>query len=150
MADCNVDEAVRGLESKPRERVLRVLVVDDFQPLRAIARRLLQAGGHYVVEAADGHDAVESLRGTSFDLVLLDLSMPGMDGVAVLEWMRHTSELHHQPHVAVVSAWGTDHREQLERLGVHDVLSKPFRHHQLEELLLDLAATPRRPETGEH
>ena len=61
----------------------RILVVDDMEMNRFVAESLLRRNGHEVTSAASGPEAIELLRKQTFDLVLMDVQMPGMDGCSV-------------------------------------------------------------------
>jgi adenylate cyclase len=103
-----------------------ILVVDDFEANRKTLARNLQLLGHIAVVAEDGAQALALLREQPFDMVLLDLVMPGMDGYVVLEQMRADPNLRHIP-VVVVS--GQDDLASIVRcieLGAEDYLFKPF------------------------
>jgi DNA-binding response OmpR family regulator len=64
-----------------------ILIVDDDPQCRSLLRERLQNAGYLITEAADGLEAVEILRVESYDVILLDLNMPNMDGYEVLEWL---------------------------------------------------------------
>src|SRR6266568_6707422 len=72
----------------------RVLVVDDEPHIRAVLRGYLEADGFAVSEAADGEAAVRRLRDDAPDLVLLDVMMPGTDGLEVLRQVRAFSDVY--------------------------------------------------------
>src|SRR5262245_56741779 len=102
-----------------------VLVVDDMASIRAILSQQVARLGHQVAPAANGREALEQLRAGRFDLVLLDVMMPEMDGYAVLEAMKADPELRNVP-VIVVS--GVDELESVVRCierGAEDYLHKP-------------------------
>jgi CheY-like chemotaxis protein len=80
------EEEQPALEGAPRTPRSRVLVVDDEPAILAHARRILSA--HDVVTADSGRQAIELLEASSFDLVLCDVMMPDLDGVAVYEHLR--------------------------------------------------------------
>lgn len=104
----------------------RLLVVDDDAANREIVRRRLERMGHEVEMCGDGREAIERLRNRSFDLVLLDMVMPGLDGYGVLEELKADENLRHVP-VVMVSA--LDHLDSAVRcieLGAEDYLPKPF------------------------
>ena len=80
-----------------------VLVVDDDPVNRTILTRALKRDGHAVRTATTGEEALESLRASSADVVLLDVVMPGMDGVEVLEELKRDAGLRDVP-VIMISA----------------------------------------------
>ena len=107
-----------------------VLVVDDDPDVRQLARVQLQAHGYAVKEASHGHQALEILLAASdddrVDLVLLDVNMPGMDGVTLLRELR---DLELPPPTTVVMFTGAepeDFREQVLPLDVRYSLRKPY------------------------
>ncbi len=102
----------------------KILIVDDEATVRAPLVRFLKLDGHQVEEAADGADALASLRAVEFDLVVSDIRMPIMDGIALA--LAIAAE---KPTLPIVLMTG--YAEQRERAGelsglVQDVLSKPF------------------------
>jgi CheY-like chemotaxis protein len=114
---------------------LRFLVVDDNEDIRDVLVRTVERLGHSARGAADGVEAVEVLAEERFDLMLLDLAMPRMSGVEVVRWLRKHPDRDEGLRVVVISAWVGEQRGQLEELGVHAVLSKPFRVQQLRDLI---------------
>ena len=104
-----------------------LLIVDDNEDNRyTLTRRLQREGYANLTTAADGGETLELLRARPFDLVLLDVMMPGLNGYEVLERMRADSRLRHIP-VIMISA--LDEIESVIRcieLGAEDYLSKPF------------------------
>ncbi len=103
-----------------------VLVVDDDPVNRMLLSRSLERDGHRVATAEDGRQAWEMLQRDEFDVVLLDVLMPELDGCEVLERIEGDTELRHLP-VIMVSA--LDELETVVRcieLGAQDYLSKPF------------------------
>lgn len=104
----------------------RILVVDDALMNRRLLRVALEREGHAVAEAVDGRDALAQLSQGPFDLVLLDLVMPDMDGYAALAAIKDDEALRHVP-VIVVS--GVDELDAVVRcieMGAIDYLPKPF------------------------
>lgn len=101
----------------------RVLVVDDEPHIRTVLRGYLEADGFAVSEAADGEAALEALRVGPFDLVLLDVMLPGIDGLEVLRQVRGFSDAY----VILVTA-RTEEVDKLVGLGVgaDDYVTKPF------------------------
>lgn len=119
------------------QRPLRFLVVDDQEDIRDVFCRLLERAGHHAQTAADGQDAVDILQRESFDVMLLDLSMPRMDGVEVVRWLRAHPEVAPATRVVVVSAWAAEHLAELDELGVDGVLQKPLRLQDLNDVIAE-------------
>ncbi len=104
----------------------KILVVDDNHANRDLLGRLLRREGHTVDEAADGMEALEKLETRRFDLVLLDLQMPRLDGTGVLAVMKQDPLLRHIP---VIMISGLDELPKIAeciQLGADDYLNKPF------------------------
>ena len=101
----------------------RVLIVDDEPHIRAVLRGYLEADGFAVSEAADGEAALRRLRQDAPDLVLLDVMLPGIDGLEVLRQLRTFSDVY----VILVTA-RTEEVDKLVGLGVgaDDYVTKPF------------------------
>jgi DNA-binding response OmpR family regulator len=118
--------------------VARVLLVDDDARLRQLLASYLKDSGMLVTEAADGLTALETLRRQTFDAVVLDIMMPGIDGVEVLRRMRQSDTTP----VLMLTARGdeTDRIVGLE-VGADDYVTKPF---SPRELLARLRAVLRR------
>ncbi len=104
----------------------RVLVVDDNEMNRDLLARRVRRQGHMVTVAEDGENALELMRSEPFDLVLLDIMMPKMNGYQVLEHLKADPNLRHIP-VIVISALD-DINSVIEciELGAEDYLPKPF------------------------
>jgi CheY-like chemotaxis protein len=107
------------------ERVPRILVVDDEPPLRELV--VVTLGDVYRCdEAGDGEEALARLRDGQYDLVLLDVMMPGRNGLEVLREMRDDERLRDVP-VVVLSAWQTqDDVDAARDAGGTAFLPKPF------------------------
>lgn len=104
----------------------RILVVDDLEANRDMLSRRLQQQSHRVDMAEDGMSALEKLGAASYDLVLLDLMMPGMDGSEVLRRMKADEKLRHIPVVMVSASDELDNVVRCIELGAEDYLPKPF------------------------
>ncbi len=105
----------------------RVLVVDDIAPNRLVARVLLEAAGHEVELAENGAEAVEAVRRSSFDLVLMDLHMPGMGGLEATRRIRALEV--GGPHVPIIALTADAMQEQVEEClaaGMDGHLTKPL------------------------
>ena len=106
----------------------RVLVVEDDAPLAATLERVLVAEGHEVEVTGDGLDAVRRARARVPDLVVLDLMLPGADGVTVCRRMRETAQF---PILMLTALSGTEHRVRGLDSGADDYLVKPFAYQEL-------------------
>ncbi len=119
----------------------RVLVVDDEEIVRESLGAWLAKDGYPVASAPDGPSAVERLRAEPWNVILVDLKMPGMDGLQVLEQARRL-----QPDAAVImmTAYATvDTAVRAMKLGATDYLVKPFDPEELTLLMQDVAAQQR-------
>jgi two-component system KDP operon response regulator KdpE len=116
----------------------RILVVEDDRALRQVLVSALESGGYQVEQAADGAAGVAVLRSKSYDVVLLDIGLPFVDGWQVLS----TLDGRRAPSVIVISARG-DQADKVRALdmGADDYLAKPFGS---DELLARLRAVLRR------
>jgi len=109
----------------------RILVVDDTEANRDLLVRRLQRQGHAAETAADGQQALDMLHTSAYDLVLLDIMMPAVNGYEVLAHMRADAGLRHVP-VVLISALGDgDSIIKGIELGADDYLPKPFNPHIL-------------------
>jgi DNA-binding response OmpR family regulator len=102
----------------------RILVVDDEAPVREVLTEYFATEG-YAVESADGgHEALTAIRGGRADLVLLDVRMPGLDGVQVLRRIRELDE--NVPVIMVTANEDVGLAKETLRLGAFDYVAKPF------------------------
>jgi diguanylate cyclase (GGDEF)-like protein len=103
-----------------------ILVADDSLLIRAIVRNGLEEEGYQVVEAADGLSALERCRKRAPDVVLLDVEMPGIDGLEVLRQLKSDTRLQNIPVVFLTGRTSTEDIVAGLRGGAHDYLKKPF------------------------
>ena len=68
----------------------RILVIDDETAVRSVVGRMLRRGGHETMEASDGASGIELLRSSAVDLVIIDIYMPGLGGLATIPLLRNT------------------------------------------------------------
>ena len=103
---------------------LRILVVDDQSSVRELLRAVLESDGHEIEEASDGESAVEKLRGGFHDLVVMDIRMPGLDGVEALARMKEISP---QTGVVMMTAYASvETAVKAMKLGAFDYITKPI------------------------
>ena len=133
------DSPASGPEPEPGNpapaTLMRVLVAEDNPVNQALVMTLLQRLGVRAVLAEDGNQAWDRLQHEYFDIVLMDLQMPGLDGLEVTRKLRAASALH-QPRVIAVTANVFDEdRQACEAAGMQGFLGKPFRLEALARLL---------------
>lgn len=121
----------------------RILIVEDEESLASMLRLNLEMEGYHVVFAPDGPTALEKFRNQSFDLAILDVMLPQLDGFAVCQTIRLEGN---KTPVLFLSAKGTG-KDRVEglKIGGDDYLAKPF---DLEELLLRVGKLIRRHDDG--
>ena len=115
--------------------VTSILVVEDSEDNREILRYLLRASGYGVLEAANGKQAVELCRDKHPDLILMDLSMPVLDGYGAAQQIRQLDELNEIPIIAVSAHATLDYRAKAYAVGFNDYLTKPIDFAHLETVL---------------
>jgi PAS domain S-box-containing protein len=117
---------------------LRVLLVEDNAVNQLLAVRLLEKRGHNVTVAGNGKEALVALEKDSFDLVLMDVQMPEMDGfeaTAVIREKEKRSGRNHLPVIAMTAHAMLGDRERCLEAGMDDYITKPIRSQELAELL---------------
>jgi DNA-binding response OmpR family regulator len=108
----------------------RILIVDDESTLRATMEDLLDGKDREIVTAASGEEALAYLEGDPFDLIIVDLIMPGIDGLQVIDMAQKTSP---QAKIIMLTAYGTlDSAIQAMRRGATDYLLKPSHAPEIE------------------
>ncbi len=115
-----------------------LLVVDDDERIRDLLVRYLQENGYRVSQAGDGKAARARLQGLAFDLIILDVMMPGETGFSVASFLRETSDV---PILMLTARSEPEFRIQGLEIGVDDYLAKPF---EPRELLLRIQNIMRR------
>ena len=126
-------------------RRLRILLAEDHPVNRQLAVRLLEREGHTVVVAANGREALLALAAASFDVVLMDVQMPVMDGVEATEALRRSQRGsgRHTPIVALTANAMKGDKERYLNCGMDGYLTKPIRRKELTEALQRFAAPAR-------
>ncbi|AJC47460.1 chemotaxis protein CheY [Xanthomonas sacchari] len=106
---------------------MKILVVDDYRTMRRVIRMLLgQLGYEDVVEAADGASALAAMRAEKIDLVISDLNMEPMTGLALLQAVRSDAALKNTPFLMVVAESRSDNVIAILEAGVSGYIVKPF------------------------
>ena len=112
-----------------------VLVVEDFEDNRFMMRRLLEMSGYRVVEAVNGEQAVEAAERENPDVILMDLSLPKLDGLAATRRIRERDGMGRVPIVAVSAHDTSDFHADALAAGCNEYMTKPIDFDQLEGLL---------------
>lgn len=117
---------------------IKILICDDESGLRAVIKRYAVFEGYEVVEAGNGMEAVEVCRNENFDIIIMDVMMPELDGFAAVKEIRKTSDTP----VIMLSARGEEYDKVLGfEVGVDDYVVKPF---SSKEIMLRVNAILRR------
>ena len=132
-------EAQGGMEDTSDSRPT-VLVVEDFEDNRFMMRRLLEMSGYRVVEAVNGNQAVERAASDDPDIILMDLSLPQLDGLAATRRIRTQEGLRKVPIVAVSAHDSADFHAEALAAGCNEYVTKPIDFDQLVQLLDRLTA----------
>ena len=117
----------------------KVLAVDDSKPLLAILCRCLEKGGHDVVRATDGVEALQQLRSHRPDMVITDLNMPNMDGLEFIEQARKDPAGSALPILLLTTETAPALKERAREVKATGWLTKPFDPEQLLGLVRQLA-----------
>lgn len=116
----------------------KVLVVEDTEDNRFMMRRLLEMTGYRVIEARNGEEAVEVTRLELPSLILMDLSLPVIDGLEATRLIRQVPELAKIPIVAVSAHEKADFQSEAIQAGCNAYVTKPIDYAELERLISDL------------
>jgi len=112
-----------------------VLLVEDHPVNRELARELLEAAGLSVTEAQNGLEALEQLRARRFDVVLMDVQMPGMDGLEAVRAIRARPDLGGLPVIAMTAHAMVGDKERFLAAGMSDYVAKPIEEDELYQAL---------------
>ena len=121
------------------------LLVEDFEDSRFMMRRLLELAGYGVVEASDGEQAVRVAVAEHPALILMDLSLPKLDGLAATRRIRRHKGVGKIPIVAVSAHDSSESRTEALEAGCDEYVTKPIDFDQLNELLRRFLPRPANP-----
>ena len=110
-------------------------MVEDFEDSRFMMRRLLEMAGHTVVEATDGEQAIKIAMEKHPDVILMDLSLPKLDGLAATKLIRQRRDFKHVPILAVSAHDGPESRAAALEAGCDDYVTKPIDFDQLKQVI---------------
>ena len=152
------DQPVRPEVTRPTIPQLRILLAEDSYPNQVLASGLLRKRGHTITVANNGEEAIDALKSDPFDLVLMDVQMPVLDGLEATRIIRRLESRDGLkpgspspiPIVAMTAHAMKGDRERCLESGMTDYLSKPIRTQELDETLAKLFAGTQvtAPETG--
>jgi two-component system sensor histidine kinase/response regulator len=145
-------DAALNKPAEPRGRALRILVAEDNALNRLLAKRTLEKAGHSVTVAHNGAEAVAALGRDAFDLVLMDVQMPVMDGFQATAQIREQEigSGRHQQIVAMTAHALKGDRERCLEAGMDGYVSKPIRNSELFSAIADAMTAQGRPEGPAH
>jgi CheY-like chemotaxis protein len=113
-----------------------VLLVEDTEDNRFMMRRLLEMSGYLVVEATNGEEAVKLAEAESPGLILMDLSLPVIDGIAATRLNRKIPNSAYTPIIAVSAHDTTDFLTEALQAGCNSYITKPIDFNELEQLIV--------------
>ena len=103
-----------------------ILVVDDSTTMRQMVNFTLTGAGHNVVEAADGQDALKTVEGKRFDLVITDINMPKMDGISLIKALRAMPNFKFIPILTLTTESQSEKKQEGKAAGATGWIVKPF------------------------
>lgn len=109
-----------------------ILVVDDHEEIREALAEILEEEGHEVVQAVDGLEALEMVATVQLDVILLDIAMPGMDGLETLRRLKDSPESSKLPVIMVTAQGDRQNMVKAVRMGVRDYVTKPWEPGEVE------------------
>jgi CheY-like chemotaxis protein len=116
----------------------QILIVDDFEDARELYGEYLRLRGYEVTGAADGPEALHLALPSHYDLIILDLALPRMDGIAVLRALRAAPGTARTPIIILSASVGNEPRDESLRAGADLFLEKPCLPDELESAVVKL------------
>jgi len=123
---------------KKQAKPLTVLLVEDTEDNRFMMRRLLEMTGYRVVEAMNGEEAVKMAQSELPNLILMDLSLPVIDGLAATRLIRKLPKFKSTPIIAVSAHDTSDFQSEAIQAGCNTYVTKPIDFNELEQLIAQL------------
>mgnify|MGYP001615120093 FL=1 len=108
-----------------------VMVVEDNEKNRKLMRVVLKAKGYNVIEAATGEEALNILRNQKPDIILMDIQLPGIDGITLIKQIKETTALKDIPIIAVTAYAMKGDEEKIMEAGCDAYVSKPINTQEL-------------------
>ena len=119
---------------------MKILLVEDTEDNRFMMRRLLEMDGYTVIEATNGREAVTLAQEEKPRLVLMDLSLPVIDGIAATKLLRQIPGFQETPIIAVSAHDTADFKLEALEAGCNSYITKPIDFGELEEMIVNLLA----------
>ena len=141
-------EIVPAAAASDEERPLRILAAEDNPNNHAVLRAIMSAFGFDLTLAINGREAVEAWRRASFDLILMDVQMPEMDGVEATRVIRQAEAARGAPRTPIIALTANAFRHQIDAYmaaGMDGHLAKPIDIHALQDLIERILAEPAVP-----
>lgn len=113
----------------------KVLIVEDYEDTREFMKILLESYGYKVIEAADGIEAIDRVKQYHPDLILMDISLPVVDGLTATRAIREFDEETKKVPIIAVTAFGKNYYKKAIEAGCNDLIDKPVDFDSLEPIL---------------
>jgi two-component system, chemotaxis family, chemotaxis protein CheY len=123
-----------------RDMAKRIMVIDDSASLREAVRGALTDAGYEVVDAVDGKDALDRLDGRKVDLMICDVHMPGMDGIAFVKHVKRLPDYRFVPIIMLTTESSEEGKQAGQAAGARAWIVKPFRPAQILHAVSKLVA----------
>jgi two-component system, cell cycle response regulator DivK len=112
----------------------KVLVVEDYEDARRLYKQMLEDLGFNVIEASDGYEAVEQFNEEHPNLILMDMALPGMDGVAATRHIKDVTETKPVPIIGI-TAHGNFYNDRAVEAGCDAIMTKPIDLNKLKSII---------------
>jgi two-component system cell cycle response regulator DivK len=127
-------EGFNGMKENDANRP-KIMIVEDFDDVRMLLKSLLEQSGYRVVEVVNGQEAIDTARRERPDLILMDLSLPVLDGFGAIYHIRKQAGLSNVPIVIISSHTSPEVRADALAAGCSEYLPKPFDSRQLKNTI---------------
>ena len=129
------NQRIHSLYERDRFMKKTIMIVEDYDDIRTMMKVMIELYGYDVVLARDGSEAVANAKQFHPDIILMDLSMPNMDGLTATKLIRETDELLAQVPIVAITGHGKSHAKQAYESGCDKVLEKPINFNVLKPML---------------
>lgn len=138
----NENYSLKEMSAQSTDKEIRVLLVEDFLPNALVAKTYLEQFGFQYDLVESGHEALEKLQNTAYDVILMDVQMPGLNGYETTKAIREREKEKAMPPVKIIGMTAhalVDDREKCLEAGMDDYISKPYHPDKLKSLIVNLA-----------